>query len=90
MPLVDWLDNLCCLIKTDPDPAEVVQEAFQLVEPSYVQVRQAECCLSYADGEGFICMAARLALTSVLDAYRYVMDIKDWQVMQWGDFVQSH
>ncbi len=52
MPLVEWLDHLCYLIKNDNDPAEVVWSAYELVNASFARAVQANGCLSRADGEG--------------------------------------
>ncbi len=90
LPLADWLDNVCCAMKTDDNPAEALQEAKQMFVASYSPVLKADTCLTQADTHSPIWRAAHPAYTFVLDAHRYIGDIRECQVSQWAMFASSH
>ncbi|KAK0436992.1 hypothetical protein EV421DRAFT_1739210, partial [Armillaria borealis] len=90
LPLADWLDNVCRAMKSDDDPGEVLREAEKMFVASYTPVLQAEARLTRADEHGPIWHAARPAYTFLLDARRYLGDIRECLVSQWGTFASSH
>lgn len=90
IPLANWLDNVCSAMKTDDDPAEVLREAEQMFVAGYSPALKADACLTRADAHGPIWRAARPAYTFILDAHRYIGDIRECQVSQWATFVSSH